>query len=58
MSFFPPNVNHQRTWNNEKYFHNQFKHIWFKHFTLKIMEFENVALTKLVHIYVVEGMNA
>jgi hypothetical protein len=26
--------------------------------TLKIMDFENVALTKVVHIYVIEGMNA
>jgi hypothetical protein len=26
--------------------------------TLEIMDFENVALTKLVHIYVIEGMNA
>jgi hypothetical protein len=26
--------------------------------TLKIMGFENVALTKLVHIYVIEGMSA
>jgi hypothetical protein len=26
--------------------------------TLKIMNFENVALTKFVHIYVIEGMNA
>jgi hypothetical protein len=25
---------------------------------LKIMDFENVALTKVVHIYVIEGMNA
>jgi hypothetical protein len=25
--------------------------------TLKIMDFENVALTKVVHIYVIEGMN-
>jgi hypothetical protein len=25
--------------------------------TLKIMDFENVALTKFVHIYVIEGMN-
>jgi hypothetical protein len=24
---------------------------------LKIMNFENVALTKVVHIYVIEGMN-
>jgi hypothetical protein len=24
---------------------------------LKIMDFENVALTKVVHIYVIEGMN-
>jgi len=27
-------------------------------FTLKIMDFENVPLTKVVHIYVIEGMNA
>jgi hypothetical protein len=26
--------------------------------TLKIMDFENVVLTKIVHIYVIEGMNA
>jgi hypothetical protein len=26
--------------------------------TLKIMDFENVALTKVVHIYVIEVMNA
>jgi hypothetical protein len=25
--------------------------------TLKIMNFENVTLTKVVHIYVIEGMN-
>jgi hypothetical protein len=26
--------------------------------TLKIMDFENVAQTKIVHTYVIEGMNA
>ncbi len=26
--------------------------------TLKIMDFESVVLTKVVHIYVIEGMNA
>jgi hypothetical protein len=26
--------------------------------TLKIMDFENVFFTKVVHIYVIEGMNA
>jgi len=26
--------------------------------TLKIMNSENVALTKFVHVYVIEGMNA
>ncbi len=26
-------------------------------FTLKIMDFENVFLTKVVHVYVIEGMN-
>jgi hypothetical protein len=25
---------------------------------LKIMDFENVSLTKVVHVYVIEGMNA
>jgi hypothetical protein len=25
---------------------------------LKIIDFENVALTKVVHIYVIEGVNA
>jgi hypothetical protein len=27
-------------------------------FYLKIMEFESVALTKIVHIYVIQSMNA
>jgi hypothetical protein len=26
--------------------------------TLKIMDFENVSLTRVVHVYVIEGMNA
>jgi hypothetical protein len=26
--------------------------------TLKIMDFDNVALTKVIHIYLIEGMNA
>jgi hypothetical protein len=26
--------------------------------TLKIMDFENVALTKVIHIYVIKDMNA
>jgi hypothetical protein len=26
--------------------------------TLKIMDFENVPLTKVVHVYVIEGINA
>ncbi len=26
--------------------------------TLEIMDFENVSLTKVVHVYVIEGMNA
>jgi hypothetical protein len=26
--------------------------------TLKIMNFENVLFTKVIHIYVIEGMNA
>jgi hypothetical protein len=32
--------------------------IWFKCvFDFKSMDFENVTLTKIVHIYVIEGMN-
>jgi hypothetical protein len=27
-------------------------------FTLKIMDFESVALSKVIHIYVIKGMNA
>jgi hypothetical protein len=27
-------------------------------FTMKILDFESVILTKVVHIYVIEGMNA
>jgi hypothetical protein len=26
-------------------------------FTLRIMDFENVPLTKVIHIYVIKGMN-
>ncbi len=26
--------------------------------TLKIMDFENVTLTKVIHFYVIKGMNA
>jgi hypothetical protein len=26
--------------------------------TLKIMDFENVPLTKVIHVYVIEGINA
>jgi len=26
--------------------------------TLKIMDFENVSLTKIIHVYVIKGMNA
>jgi hypothetical protein len=26
--------------------------------TLKIMDFENVPLTKVIHVYVIKGMNA
>jgi hypothetical protein len=41
------------------FFYNPFEHIWIKStFDPKIMDFENAPLTKLVHIYVIEGMNA
>jgi hypothetical protein len=46
-------------WIDENYFYNQFKHIWFKSAfkTLKIMDFQNVPLTKVVHVYMTKGMN-
>ncbi len=28
------------------------------HLTLKFMNFENVFLTKVIHVYVIKGMNA
>jgi hypothetical protein len=34
------------------------KIIFITDLNLKIMDFENIALTKVVHIYVIEGMNA
>jgi hypothetical protein len=38
---------------------NQFEHIWLKSvFDLKNYSFENVPLTKNIHIYVIENMNA
>jgi hypothetical protein len=35
-------------------FYNWLEHIWFK----CAFDLENVALTKVVHIYVIKGMNA
>jgi len=36
----------------KKYIYNSFEHIWFKNvFDMKIMDFENVALTKKMFIY-------
>jgi hypothetical protein len=47
------------TWTNENCFYNPLNTSSSKMFlTLKIMDFENVNLTKIVHIYVIEGMNA
>jgi hypothetical protein len=44
---------------DENCFYNQFEHIWFKSvFDPKNLDFENVPLTKVVHVYVIEGMNA
>jgi hypothetical protein len=42
------------------FFNNPFDHIWLSKMllTLKILDFENLALTKVVHIYVIEVMNA
>jgi len=46
----------KRTWTNENCLYNQFGSNVL--LTLKIMDFENAALTKVVHIYVIEGTNA
>jgi hypothetical protein len=42
------------------FFYNPFEHKFGSKvfLTLKIMDFENVVLTKVVCIYVIEGMNA
>jgi predicted nuclease of restriction endonuclease-like (RecB) superfamily len=53
------NLKSKRIRNDEFFIYNLFEHIWFKMFLiLKNMDFENVPLTKVVHIYVIEGMNA
>jgi hypothetical protein len=38
------------------FFNNPFEHVWFK--SAFDLDFENVFLTKIVHIYVIEGINA
>jgi hypothetical protein len=40
------------------FFYNQFEHTFSSNMllTLKIMDFENVALTKVIHIYTIDGM--
>jgi hypothetical protein len=44
------------TWIDDFFINNMFEHIDSKMIlTLKIMDFENVALTKVVHIYVIKG---
>jgi len=47
------------TWTNENYFKTNFSTFGSNMFlTLDFMDFENVALIKVVHVYVIEGMNA
>jgi hypothetical protein len=47
------------TWTNIFFFITYFNTFGSKVFlTLKFKDFENVVLTKVVHIYVMEGMNA
>jgi hypothetical protein len=49
----------KRNWNHELFFITHLSTFGSNVFlTLKIMDFESVALTKVVHIYVIEGMNA
>jgi hypothetical protein len=42
------------------FFNNQFEHTFGSNvlLTLKIMDFENVALTKVIHIYIIDDMIA
>jgi hypothetical protein len=40
------------------FFNGRFEHIWFKGvFNLKLMDFENITLTKVVHIFMTKGLN-
>jgi hypothetical protein len=43
-------------WIDDFFFNNPFGSKMF--LTLKIMDFENVVVTKVIHIYVIKGMNA
>jgi hypothetical protein len=48
----------ERTWTNEFFFKTNLSTFGSNMFlTLKIMDSENAALTKVVHIYVMESMN-
>jgi hypothetical protein len=47
------------TWIHENYFYNPFEHIWFKSvFDLENYGFQKCDFNKVVHIFVIEGMNA
>jgi hypothetical protein len=47
------------TWIDELFFIIELNTFGSKMFlTLKIMDFENMPLTKVVHVYVIEGVNA
>jgi hypothetical protein len=48
----------KRTWIDEFFIYNPFEHIRFKSVFDPKMDFESVALTKVVHEYVIKGMNA
>jgi hypothetical protein len=47
------------TWTDEFFIYNWFEHIWFKNvFDLENYGCWKYVLTKVVHMYVIEGMNA
>jgi hypothetical protein len=48
----------KKTWIDKKNY-NWFGHIWLRNvFDPENMDWENMFLTKVVHVYVIKGMNA
>jgi hypothetical protein len=51
------NLKGKSTW-IDKFLKNRFEHIWLKNtFDFENMDWENMFLTKVIHVYVIKGMN-